>query len=65
LFAFLIDLFRWIYQTAQNHPNSFFDVLEGCNPGFPCPSDGFCAQKGWDPSSGVGTPLYSSMAQWI
>lgn len=37
------------------HPEIFFDVTEGCNPagfGFGCDNDGFCAQAGWDPSSG-------------
>lgn len=28
------------------HPELFFDVTEGCNPGG-CPNDGFCATKGW------------------
>jgi len=48
----------WLYQN----PQMLFDVTVGCNPGG-CPNDGFCAAPGWDPASGVGTPLLDKMVQ--
>jgi tripeptidyl-peptidase-1 len=47
-----------IYQ----HPEVFYDVTEGCNPGG-CPNDGFCAAPSWDPASGFGSPLYDKFVQ--
>lgn len=38
------------------HPEAFFDVTEGTNPG--CDTDGFSAAVGWDPVTGLGTPNY-------
>lgn len=42
----------WLYA----HPEMFTDVTEGSNPYEKC--DGFYAAKGWDPVTGLGTPLY-------
>ena len=45
-----------LYQT----PNGFTDILEGNNPG--CGSKGFYAAKGWDPVTGMGTPVFSTLS---
>ncbi|KAJ6177663.1 hypothetical protein N7519_008124 [Penicillium mononematosum] len=41
------------------HPEAFFDVTTGSNPG--CNTDGFSAAKGWDPVTGLGTPNYPEL----
>lgn len=41
------------------HPEAFFDVVTGSNPG--CNTDGFSAAKGWDPVTGLGTPNYREL----
>lgn len=38
------------------HPEAFFDVTKGSNPG--CDTPGFPATEGWDPVTGLGTPNY-------
>ncbi len=40
------------------------DIVEGCNQGC-LGQNGFCAAKGWDPVTGLGSPLYSKMKQQI
>ena len=47
----------WIYQNAA----AFNDITSGSNPG--CSTQGFPAEKGWDPVTGVGTPNYAAMAK--
>jgi tripeptidyl-peptidase-1 len=47
----------WMYAN----PQMFTDVTEGSNPYEKC--DGFVAAKGWDPVTGLGTPLYDAMLQ--
>ncbi|KAH6708876.1 peptidase S8/S53 domain-containing protein, partial [Leptodontidium sp. MPI-SDFR-AT-0119] len=37
-------------------PEAFNDITEGSNPG--CGTDGFQAQPGWDPVTGLGSPNY-------
>ncbi|KAJ0426609.1 subtilisin-like protein [Aspergillus carlsbadensis] len=41
------------------HPEVFRDVSEGNNAG--CGTDGFSAIKGWDPVTGLGTPVYPKL----
>jgi len=41
------------------NPDMFNDVTDGSNPG--CGTQGFPASKGWDPSTGLGTPNYEKM----
>jgi tripeptidyl-peptidase-1 len=48
-----------IYQ----HPEVFNDIVKGNNPG--CNTNGFPAEKGWDPVTGMGTPNYPAMAKLI
>jgi tripeptidyl-peptidase-1 len=45
----------WLYAN----PQMFTDVTSGSNPYQKC--DGFVAAKGWDPVTGLGTPLYQPM----
>ncbi|EJD40889.1 subtilisin-like protein [Auricularia subglabra TFB-10046 SS5] len=45
----------WLYANT----NAFTDITAGSNPG--CNTDGFAALSGWDPATGLGTPLYSAM----
>jgi len=53
----------WIYQTLAAHPDAFFDVTQGTNNGGS--GQGFQAYRGWDPCTGVGTPNYVKMAQYV
>jgi tripeptidyl-peptidase-1 len=41
------------------HPEAFRDVTEGDNAG--CGTEGFPAVKGWDPITGLGTPVYPKL----
>lgn len=43
------------------HPEMFHDVTVGSNPG--CGTEGFQAQPGWDPVTGLGTPDYPKMRE--
>lgn len=43
------------------HPEVFYDVTEGSNPG--CGTNGFTAAKGWDPVSGMGGPNYPALLE--
>lgn len=48
----------WLYA----HPDMFNDITEGSNPYQRC--DGFYAAAGWDPVTGLGTPIYSKMREY-
>lgn len=43
------------------HPEAFNDITEGGNPG--CGTEGFAAQPGWDPVTGLGTPKYEKLRE--
>ncbi|KAK7038384.1 family S53 protease-like protein [Favolaschia claudopus] len=49
----------WIYAN----PEAFTDITQGHNSGFTCPasSSAFDATKGWDPLSGLGSPVFRKM----
>ncbi|KAJ6505281.1 family S53 protease-like protein [Mycena sanguinolenta] len=49
----------WLYA----HSEGFTDITEGHNSGFECPSSSsaFDAAKGWDPLTGVGTPVFNKL----
>lgn len=47
----------WIYQN----PSMFTDITVGSNDYKCC--EGFTATAGWDPITGMGTPIYPSMLQ--
>lgn len=63
----------FLYQSAANVSASFFDVVVGTNKdgdiqpkcgAFPtfC-ADGFTAQPGWDPVTGLGTPNWAILKE--
>ena len=43
------------------HPEAFNDIVDGGNPG--CGTDGFKSQPGWDPVTGLGTPIYPKLEE--
>ncbi|KAH7390089.1 peptidase S8/S53 domain-containing protein [Cadophora sp. MPI-SDFR-AT-0126] len=43
------------------HPEAFNDITEGGNPG--CGTEGFKAQPGWDPVTGLGSPNYPKLRE--
>ncbi|KAK7001682.1 family S53 protease-like protein [Favolaschia claudopus] len=49
----------WIYENTD----AFTDITEGHNSGFLCPktSVAFDATKGWDPLTGVGSPVFDKL----
>jgi len=53
----------WLYQQGAENPQIFNDITSGSNPA--CGTDGFPAIKGWDASSGWGSPLYDAMSQVV
>ena len=44
------------------NPSMFTDIINGTNPD--CNTVGFTAVPGWDPLSGLGTPVYPKMLQY-
>jgi len=52
-----------LYQIVSDHPTVFTDIVKGNNPG--CGTTGFSCAKGWDPVTGLGTPVYSEFAKYI
>ncbi|KAJ3546550.1 hypothetical protein NM688_g5504 [Phlebia brevispora] len=47
---------RFLYAN----PNAFQDITRGSNPG--CNTAGFSATTGWDPVTGLGTPIYNRLS---
>lgn len=47
----------WLYAN----PDAFTDITSGSNPYEKC--DGFQAAAGWDPVTGLGTPIYTALKQ--
>jgi len=53
----------FLYQTAANHPNAFFDITTGSNYG--CISgNGFPAVEGWDAVTGLGSPNFVNLVKY-
>jgi len=48
----------WLYGVARN---GLRDVTSGNNPG--CNTTGFFAISGWDPVTGLGTPIFGNLLQ--
>jgi tripeptidyl-peptidase-1 len=49
-------------QLIYQHPEAFTDITDGHNPGHGgCGTDGFACSQGWDPVTGMGTPLYPAL----
>ena len=43
---------------------AFNDITTGSNPG--CNTEGFYAEPGWDPVTGVGTPDFTKLVElWL
>lgn len=55
----------FLYYAAEVMPEAFIDITIGNNRctefGYPCCLLGFPALKGWDPASGLGSPLYEHL----
>jgi len=58
-----------LYKMAAAHPAAFTDITVGDNKcteaGCASSCKGFEATKGWDPVSGLGTPVYPEMLKYI
>jgi tripeptidyl-peptidase-1 len=58
-----------LYQMQAADPTTFTDIVtgnnlcteDGCSPS----CKGFLAAKGWDPVTGLGTPVFSSMLKYV
>lgn len=50
-------LLGFINPTLYKHPEAFNDVTQGKN-GYCTKDGGFEAGPGWDPMTGLGTPIY-------
>ncbi|KAK6088557.1 Pro-kumamolisin [Seiridium cupressi] len=53
----------FIQPTLYAHPEVFTDITEGSNPG--CDSSGFPTASGWDPVSGLGTPIFPKLVDLL
>jgi tripeptidyl-peptidase-1 len=53
----------WLYATQAAHADAFTDIVKGMNNNNI--GKGFTAMPGWDPCSGVGTPDFAAMAQYL
>ena len=49
----------FVNPTLYAHPEAFHDITVGNNSG--CGTPGFYAAKGWDPVTGLGTPVYPKL----
>ena len=49
----------WLNPLIYAHPEVFTDITQGNNPG--CDTQGFPAAKGWDPVTGLGTPVFPKL----
>jgi len=59
----------FLYQLAEQHPETFTDITVGDNycteEGCGSSCTGFLCAKGWDPVTGLGTPVVSAMLQFV
>ncbi|KAJ5064386.1 peptidase S8/S53 domain-containing protein [Bipolaris maydis] len=51
----------FINPVLYANPQMFNDIKEGHNPG--CNTSGFAAAPGWDPLTGMGTPIFPKMLE--
>ncbi|KAL2150385.1 hypothetical protein VTH82DRAFT_6948 [Thermothelomyces myriococcoides] len=49
----------FVHQVLYQHPEVFNDITVGSNPG--CGTDGFPVKEGWDPVTGLGSPIYPKL----
>ncbi|KAK3357858.1 peptidase S8/S53 domain-containing protein [Lasiosphaeria hispida] len=50
-----------VHPILYAHPEIFADVTQGANPG--CNTTGFPAARGWDPVTGLGTPIFPKLVE--
>eukprot|EP00027_Filamoeba_sp_ATCC50430_P004568 CAMPEP_0168555022 /NCGR_PEP_ID=MMETSP0413-20121227/8102_1 /TAXON_ID=136452 /ORGANISM="Filamoeba nolandi, Strain NC-AS-23-1" /LENGTH=702 /DNA_ID=CAMNT_0008585823 /DNA_START=63 /DNA_END=2171 /DNA_ORIENTATION=+ len=56
-----------LYQMSADSPSTFTDITSGnnfCNRAYCC-TYGYTAVKGWDPASGLGSPVYSNFLNYV
>ncbi len=54
----------FVNPTLYKHEEMFRDVVKGAmTPGGQCDGKGFSAVRGWDPTTGMGTPKYEKMLE--
>ncbi|KAK3321723.1 Pro-kumamolisin, activation domain-containing protein [Apodospora peruviana] len=51
----------FVHQVFYQHPEVFTDITTGSNPG--CGGAGFQVKEGWDPVTGLGTPIYPKLLE--
>ncbi|KAK2072007.1 hypothetical protein P8C59_006386 [Phyllachora maydis] len=52
----------FVHPLLYAHPDAFTDITTGSNPGCNASySNGFPAAEGWDPVTGLGTPIYPKL----
>ncbi|KAK0625070.1 Pro-kumamolisin, activation domain-containing protein [Bombardia bombarda] len=51
----------FVQPVLYQHPEVFNDITKGSNPG--CGSAGFQVKEGWDPVTGLGTPIYPKLVE--
>ncbi|KAM7187718.1 Pro-kumamolisin, activation domain containing protein [Naviculisporaceae sp. PSN 640] len=49
----------FVHQVLYRHAEVFTDITTGSNPG--CGGPGFPVKEGWDPVTGLGTPIYPKL----
>jgi len=58
-----------LYQMWEDDPTTFTDIITGdnnCTEGGCFPAcKGFKCSKGWDPVTGLGTPVYTNMLAYV
>lgn len=54
-----------LYHAASVAPRSFNDVTEGANMGCGESLFGFEANTGWDPATGLGTPNFQALRDYV
>ncbi len=53
-----------LYQMADEAPATLTDIVDGTN-GNGCPNLAFQATKGWDPLTGLGSPVFSEIRKYV
>jgi len=56
---------QMLYKMYAESPQAFIDVTQGSNWGWGGGCTGFNATAGWDPVTGLGTPLYAELVRYV
>jgi tripeptidyl-peptidase-1 len=58
-----------LYAIAAAHPGeALYDMTTGtssCDSNGQCCGNGFAAAVGWDPTTGLGSPLFAGLAKYL